>query len=200
MCHAICYRLQGLVNSLIFLQSKGMLARDDERVSREISGEPRRGSFVLRQLLKVQATGLEMLQAVGRAATSSSASETDLDADADRDRAAAAAADGAAPPRDDDGAAPRPPSIGVDLDDVFPREESEFSSGRLEAVGEGDEAAPPEDDEAPPPEIAPPEDEDDARRRPIPPAWARTASTRDVVGRPGGGGGAPVVKSPLFDA
>ena len=169
-----------------------MLARDDERVSREIGGEPRRGSFVLRQLLKVQATGLEMLQAVGRAATASSASETDLDADADRD--------GAAPPRDDDGAAPRPPSIGVDLDEVFPREESEFSSGRLEAVGEGDEAAPPEDDEAPPPETAPPEDEDDARRLPIPPAWARTASTRDVVGRPGGGGGAPVVKSPLFDA
>ena len=200
MCHAICYRLQGLVNSLIFLQSKGMLARDDERVSREISGEPRRGSFVLRQLLKVQTTGLEMLQAVGRAATASSASETDLDADADRDRAAAATADGAAPPRDDDGAAPRPPSIGVDLDEVFPREESEFSSGRLEAVGEGDEAAPPEDDEAPPPETAPPEDEGDARRRPIPPAWARTASTRDVVGRPGGGGGAPVVKSPLFDA
>ena len=91
MCHAICYRLQGLVNSLIFLQSKGMLARDDERVSREISGEPRRGSFVLRQLLKVQTTGLEMLQAVGRAATASSASETDLDADADRDGAAAAA-------------------------------------------------------------------------------------------------------------
>ena len=85
------------------------------------------------------------------------------------------------------------------------QEESEFSSGRLEAVGEGDEApedeaAPPEGDEAPPPETAPPEDEDDARRLPIPPAWARTASTRDVAGRPGDGGGAPVVKSPLFDA